>query len=159
MADKDLPSPPRDRYYGRIDGTFVTVCPACGTLLRGGYRRPAWNAATSELRCRCGAVWVVGLALWRARKGHRRPALPMDQVPDADALRQLRAEADAKAERKARAHQGGTVEAGPVEKVGGRVWRTNLAPECTCAYGEEPLQHVRVWVNPACARHGEADEV
>lgn len=148
------------RVFGR-PLAFDCECPACGRVyvvrLAGGARRRSlrrgaedpWNVRSSTLTCwDCGRVWIVGLAMWEPSRNVRRPALPRDQVPNRDQLQQLR---DLR-------QQGGAILAGTVETDNQtRPIRTNLAPECTCARLDRPLQHLRKH-DPQCPIHGPQSE-
>jgi hypothetical protein len=112
-----------------------------------------WDERASALRCHCGALWIVGLALWRAKPGPRRPALPRDQVPNRRQLAALRA-----IEARESRNQSGGVMAGQVETDSEtRPMRTNLVAECTCRHLAPPLQFTRV-PDAGCPIHGSDPE-
>ncbi len=93
--------PPHTCTFARIVG-FDLSCPNCGTVdcVRSASGLPWWKGTThfdswrSRWQCRaCRRVYVVGLALWPARRAGNRPrpdGRPIDTIPDRAQVMQLR---------------------------------------------------------------------
>lgn len=134
------------RIYSR-PRTFDVECPSCTkvhVINRPNVRTPHWAPKVSELHCSCGRRYVVGIALWDVESGPRVHSRPVDQVPHAGAVRQLRAMIAG-------------VEAGRVQKddrsrVITSLVRVTREVGCTCTYREWPFEQIRR-KDPGCPVH------
>ena len=97
---REFPGPPPRRTFARVTA-FDLACPNCGAVdcVRTASGLPWWkgtehfNRVRSRWRCRaCRRVYVVGLALWPARRSGNRPrggAIPPDTIPNRAQREQL----------------------------------------------------------------------
>jgi hypothetical protein len=90
------------RFFARLL-SFDMECPRCGDVIsiRAGYdrrdkkRNPAWDPATARFRCQnkaCNKTCVLGILAWPVSKGHSAKQIPLDQIPNARQLAELRKE-------------------------------------------------------------------
>ena len=127
--------------------TFDLECPKCARVhvVRKPHQSTAsWDHKRSRLTCRCGKVWIVGIALWdpgqhSSMKGGR----PLDQIPDRKILQELIGLV------------AGRVKRTDTGRVAQSLARVGAAPACTCEYHREPLQYlVKAETRARCPVHG-----
>ena len=151
------------RTYAR-PRTFDVECPRCSRVHIVPYAytsTPEWDHKRSELRCSCGKVWIVGLALWDPGPSpHDAGGRPLDQVPSRSTLQQLRGILAGLVERSAQGHTGKArkVRQGRIRRSLAVVDEGERPEGCSCERLPEPLGYVvKAESRKGCAVHGKGD--
>ena len=147
-------SEPARRIYAR-PRSFEVECPDCARLhviVKPHQSTRRWDHKRSELDCSCGGFWIVGLSLWRGRRGRSdKRRRPEDQIPSRATVKAL-----------AGLQELAGVVAGKAPGRG-RMARSLVVIEregvCSCKFLTAPLQHIKVKGSAeGCAIHGDKGE-